>query len=199
MRDPLVLPIAAITCGILLCRWAPFSVSEAAWCFGAFCALCVISASRSNGSRWLVRLCAAFALVAAGALTEAWHRPSSPPEIDAGSREIVLLDGCVVEPSVFSPEREQFTLELTEGARARVSLARDEEATPQSLVGLQALHYGQRVEIEARVRPPGTSAIQEPSITLAISRGKKSSGLLPCRAARPPKCCRAAADRALGV
>ncbi len=81
------------------------------------------------------------------------HQPPPPPEIDAGFRETVLLDGCVVEPTVFSPGREQFTLELDWRARARVSLALDEngadDPSPQ-----QMLAYGQRVEIEARVRSP---------------------------------------------
>lgn len=60
----------------------------------------------------------------------------------------MLLDGCVVEPTVFSPGREQFTLELDWHARARVSLEMDDPSPPQKLT------YGQRVEIEARVRSP---------------------------------------------
>ena len=147
MREPLVLPLVAITAGLFLCRWMPFSVTSAAWPMAAFFLLWIVAASR--GSRWLSRICAALALVCLGALSEAWHRPGPTPEIDAGSREVVLLDGCVVEPSVFSPEREQFTLELAPGARARVTqiiLTDDELPEP--------LHYGQMVEIEARIRPP---------------------------------------------
>jgi competence protein ComEC len=139
--------MVAITGGILLSHWTPFTAAEAAWPAAAFCALWAIS--RSKHSRWLVWTCAALTLISIGALTEAWHRPGSAPEIDAGSREIVLLDGCVVEPTVFSPEREQFTLELADGARARVSLAIEDADVP-----LAPLHYGQRVEIEARIRPP---------------------------------------------
>ena len=192
MRDPLVLPLVAITAGILLSRAAPFTVAEAAWAVGAFCALWALSVWR--GSRWLARMCAALALISTGTLTEAWHRPGNAPEIDAGSREIVLLDGCVVEPSVFSPNREQFTLELAPGARARVSLfaedrAPDEDAalqpaqTLQTAPTLQALHYGQRVEIEARIRPPrnfrnpgafdyaGYLAVQKIFWTATMTRG----------------------------
>src|ERR1043166_2307475 len=44
--------------------------------------------------------------------------------------------------------RSQFTLEIDRGARARVILALLEEDTPQKL------DYGQRVEIEARIRRP---------------------------------------------
>jgi competence protein ComEC len=81
-------------------------------------------------------------------MTEAWHRPGPPPTVDAGSREIVLLQGCVVEPTVFSTAREQFTLELDPGARARVSMNLDDDTSSQRL------DYGQRVEIEARIRAP---------------------------------------------
>jgi len=81
-------------------------------------------------------------------MTEAWHRPGPPPTVDAGSREIVLLQGCVVEPTVFSTTREQFTLELDPGARARVSMNLDDDTSSQRL------DYGQRVEIEARIRAP---------------------------------------------
>src|SRR6185369_6086938 len=43
---------------------------------------------------------------------------------------------------------EQFILELDPGARARVSLPLEDDRP------LQRLEYGQRVEIEARIRPP---------------------------------------------
>ena len=99
-------------------------------------------------TRFLRRICLALALLFAGALAEAWHRPGPRPEIDAGPRETVLLSGCVVEPSVLAPAREQFTLELERGARARVTLGIDDGSPPQRLA------YGQRVEIEARVRAP---------------------------------------------
>jgi competence protein ComEC len=81
-------------------------------------------------------------------LTESFHRPGLPPTIDASSKEIMILEGCVVDPTVFSQTREQFTLELDPGARARVSMNLDDDTPPQRL------NYGQRVEIEARIRPP---------------------------------------------
>jgi competence protein ComEC len=85
----------------------------------------------------------------AGAFASAWHRPGPPPEIDATSKEIVILAGCVVDPTVFGEDRAQFTLELEPGARAQVLIPSDEGDPPP-----QRLSYGQRVEIEARVRPP---------------------------------------------
>jgi competence protein ComEC len=127
-------------------RWLGFSIPESAWPILAFLVLAAVAHVKS--SRWMTLSCVGLAIVFAGALAEAWHRPGSPPEIDAGSRETVILEGCVVEPTVFAPEREQFTLELDPGARARVSLPLGDDDTPQRL------EYGQRVEIEARVRRP---------------------------------------------
>src|SRR5947209_19038670 len=131
---------------MLLSHLLGFSPREAGWPVLAF--LMLATASGRVGARGLVRVCAALALVFAGVFAEAWHRPGPPPEIDAGSRETVLLEGCVVEPAVFSVGRSQFTLEIDRGARARVILALREEDTPQKL------DYGQRVEIEARIRRP---------------------------------------------
>jgi len=140
--DPLIPPVAAIVGGILLGRALTFSRSSAAWPVAAFMLLALLSTSRLR--RW----CLLLALIFAGAFADAWHRPGPRPQIDAGSRETILLAGCVVEPSVLSPGRQQFTLELDPGARARVSLPLEDDAPPQRL------EYGQRVEIEARIRPP---------------------------------------------
>ena len=133
----------------MLARWLSFAAFDAAWPILAFLSL----AALAGRTRPLRRTCINLALVFAGILDFVLHQPPPPPEIDAGFRETVLLDGCVVEPTVFSPGREQFTLELDWRARARVSLALDEngadDPSPQ-----QMLAYGQRVEIEARVRSP---------------------------------------------
>jgi competence protein ComEC len=139
---PLILPVAAIVSGILLGRALGFSRLSAAWPVAVFVLLALFSTPR------LRRGCLLLALIFAGAFADAWHRPGPRPEIDAGSRETVILAGCVVEPTVLSPGREQFTLELDPGARARVSLPIDDDRP------LQRLEYGQRVEIEARVRAP---------------------------------------------
>ncbi|HEX5432466.1 MAG TPA: ComEC/Rec2 family competence protein [Bryobacteraceae bacterium] len=143
MRDPLVFPLVALASGILLDRWLPFSIRGACWPAAAFLALALAARSR-----WLRLACAGLALICFGALLDVWRRPGPRPEIDAGSRETVLLDGCVVAPAVFSPGREQFTLELAPGARANVHLALDD---PRQM---HKLDYGERVEIEGRVRPP---------------------------------------------
>jgi competence protein ComEC len=102
----------------------------------------------AKGGEVVARICVLLAVLFVGILAEAWHRPGAPPEIDAGARETVILEGCVVEPTVFSADREQFTLELDVGARARVTLPFADDYTPQRL------EYGQHVEIDARVRRP---------------------------------------------
>src|SRR5579864_2939728 len=124
MRDPLILPLVTLVCGILLGRAVAFTRLEAAWPSVVFLILAVLTAGRSL---WLRRTCVALGLLFTGVLAETWHRPGPPPEIDAGLRETVLLAGCVVEPSAFSNDHEQFTLEVDRGARARVNLALDEE------------------------------------------------------------------------
>ncbi len=146
MRDRLIPPLVAVVMGILMGRWLGFSVRESIWPMFAFLILALIA--QTQESRWLSMSCAGLAVVFLGAFAEAWHRPGPPPEIDAGSRETVILEGCVVEPTVLAADRQQFTLELDPGARARVSLPlRDDEAP-------QRLEYAQRVEIEARLRRP---------------------------------------------
>jgi competence protein ComEC len=143
VRDPLILPVACVAAGILASHQLAFSLRESAWPLAAF-AILVILARTS----WLRKTCLMLAIFFTGAFTEAIHRPGPTPGIDAGSRETMILEGCVVEPTVFSETREQFTLELDPGARARVSLNLADGATPQRL------DYGQHVEIEARIRSP---------------------------------------------
>ena len=144
MREPLILPLVAFAAGILLDQAAPFSVREAALAAAALVVLALLPASA-----WIKRTSALLAMFFAGAFASAWHRPGPPPEIDATSKEIVILAGCVVEPTVFGEDRAQFTLELAPGARAQVLIPSDEGDPPPA-----RLSYGQRVEIEARVRRP---------------------------------------------
>jgi competence protein ComEC len=74
------------------------------------------------------------------------RRPGSIPELDAGQGEVVILSGCVVQPTIFARERERFLLELGPGAIASVTANEDPVAG--------SLTYGTRVEIEAKVRTP---------------------------------------------
>jgi competence protein ComEC len=143
MRDPLILPLVAIAAGIFAGKLFLFSTREAAW---PICAFVILAALPSR--RYLRATPVALAVFFAGIFADAWHRRGPPPEIDATSRETLILEGCVVEPSVLSIGREQFTLELDRDARARVSLSLRDGEVPQRF------DYGQHVEIEARVRRP---------------------------------------------
>jgi competence protein ComEC len=137
---PVVLAVAA---GILTAHYLGVATRES-----AVAAVALAGFAFAARSSWLRRTSALLAVFFTGALTEAFHRPGPPPTIDARSKEIMILEGCVVEPTVFSAAKEQFTLELAADARARVSFNLDDETAPQRL------DYGQRVEIEARIRPP---------------------------------------------
>jgi competence protein ComEC len=184
MVNPLLLPMVAVIAGILMGRGLDFQVREAVAATLALAALAVLA--RVKAGPILTRAATLVALVAAGAAIAAWHRPGPAPELDAGSRETVLLEGCVVEPSVFSMDREQFTLELGTAARAHVSLALEDGD-----VGDQ-LRYGQRVQIEARARPPhnfnnpggfdyvGYLARQHVYWTASMTRGSRAR-ILPGR------------------
>jgi competence protein ComEC len=139
VREPLLLPCAGLIAGLLLAQFVPFSRNEA---LAATAALGLLAAL---GRRpWMVGL----AFVAAGTLLPVLRPPEPAPELDAEVGETLLIEGCVVEPSVFADRREQFTLELDRDARARVSLnLREGQPAPN-------LRYGQRVEFEGRVRKP---------------------------------------------
>jgi competence protein ComEC len=146
MPDPLILPLVALTAGILLARWLGFSTAQAEWPMLAFAGLSVVAYLRR--SRWLARVTIALAWTACGMWTVAIHNKGSRPEIDAGPKETLILEGCVVDPPVFSQDRAQFTLELSPHARARVTIPLDAGESPP------ALDYGEHIEIDARIRPP---------------------------------------------
>lgn len=141
LREPLLLPSLALAAGVALSSAVAFGAGEAAGLALVFLALAI--------PKTRIRLVPVLlAWTCAGVLTERLHRPPPPPELDAEQGETVLLAGCVAEPSSLAPGREQFVLELEPQARARVSLwARDGDALP-------VLRYGERIELEAKVRKP---------------------------------------------
>ena len=78
---------------------------------------------------------------------QAYRRPGKAPQLDADDSETVVLSGCVVDPPVFSPDRERFLLQLAPKARAFVVVTlKDRERL--------SLEYGQQVEVVAKVRRP---------------------------------------------
>lgn len=143
MRDPLVAPLLALAAGILAAHWVRFETGELLIALPLVVALTLLAVKYS---RQIARAGGLVALLFCGILVSELHRPGRTPEIDAGSRETVLLSGCVVAPSAFYAGRDQFTVELAPQARARVTLTVADGAKPPNL------RYGQKVEFEARVR-----------------------------------------------
>jgi competence protein ComEC len=146
LKDPLVVPVAAIAAGILAARFTGFHEPELFCAIGAFLLLGLLALYRQ--ARALAGICCCLGLLCAGALTALIHAPGPAPELDVEGREVVILGGCVVEPPAVSGERERFVLELERHARAQVTLYTREGET------LPALRYGQNIELDARVRPP---------------------------------------------
>jgi competence protein ComEC len=136
LSNPLLPPAIALAAGIAIARFVEFGCLELAAATAAFAALAAVP-GRTR------RTACVLAFAAAGALLMTARRPGPPPELDAEAREVVVLSGCIVEPPAFSDEIEQFVLELEPGANIRVSLYGDD---------LPRLRYGQRVELDARIR-----------------------------------------------
>lgn len=139
----MLVPAVGVACGVLVANVAPFTLREAGVLFLLFGALAVL-----RGARWRRMACTGLAATAMGIGSARFHAPGPRPVIDATAQETVIVSGCIVEPPVFSENREQFTMELEAGARARVSVNLREGQAPPSL------RYGQRVELEGRVRAP---------------------------------------------
>ena len=146
MRDPLLPPLAALATGILMARWVSFAIPELLIVIAAFLLLGGLAFLRKACR--LAGACCLLGFLFAGALVDLAHRPAGRPELDAEGREPVILGGCVVVPPALAGDRERFVLELEPGARVQVTAyAREGQPPP-------ALYYGQRIEIEARVRRP---------------------------------------------
>ncbi|HWB83540.1 MAG TPA: ComEC/Rec2 family competence protein [Bryobacteraceae bacterium] len=146
MKDPLVGPFAAIAAGILVSRFVAFSSHQLYFPIAAFFLLGIVALWKN--SRVLAGACCLLGLFGAGILVALAHAPGPSPELDAEGREIVILGGCVVEPPAISGDRARFVLELDRDARAQVTLyTRANETLPE-------LHYGQNIELDARIRKP---------------------------------------------
>ncbi len=135
----------AFALGILLEHAAVWGGRETIHAALLFAGLALLAQWRAKP---LALPCTLLAVAFLGILDAQMHHPAPPPKLDAGPEEVVLLDGCVVDPPVLAAGRDQFTLELAPRARAHVSLAVASGANGLSL------RYGQRVEIEAKTRVP---------------------------------------------
>jgi competence protein ComEC len=145
-ENPLLLPFLAFALGVYGSTLTEFAISETAAAGIAMIAIAVLARRfvSARASEWA--LVAAFA--AGGVLTAVVRRADPPPVIDYAPGETLLFTACVVEPPVFSGGRQSFIAEPAPNARARINVyLKPDQAAPQ-------LHYGQRVEFEARVRKP---------------------------------------------
>lgn len=146
-REPLLLPSAALALGILAAHFIYFRLPDLAIPACVTAVLIIIGAACAV-QRWtrLAAICTGAALCGIG--TQVLHRQAHTPRLNADDAETVLLSGCVTNPPVFSPQREQFTLEVAPKASARISvLVKPGETAP-------ALQYGQPVEVAAKIRLP---------------------------------------------
>ena len=151
LRDPLVPVFLALAAGVVASRAAAIDavgipLPNALVFAGILAVLALIArAFITRRTAWAAGLASVGCL---GVALDVVHRPAPPPEIEFTPGETMELAGCVVEPVAQSPDREQMVLELAEGARARVNWYLEEgQVAP-------ALRYGQRIEIEAKLRKP---------------------------------------------
>ncbi|MGI8962377.1 MAG: ComEC/Rec2 family competence protein [Bryobacteraceae bacterium] len=140
------MPFAALATGILIAHFVYFRFSDLV--IPAASAGVLVGATFLIVSAHRIRLAAACALILiAGMATQVIHRQGRTPRLNADDNETVLLSGCVINPPVFSPNREQFTLELGPKAAARISVNLPCDAR-------LPLVYGQPVEVAAKIRSP---------------------------------------------
>jgi competence protein ComEC len=145
-HEPLLLPFAALAAGILVAHFVFFRFSDLIVPANTAGALAIATSLLAPGHR--MRLATACTLIfITGIATQVVHRQGRIPRLSAEDGDTVLLSGCVINPPVFSPDREQFTLELAPKVAARISvnLQRDTNLP---------LAYGQVVEVAAKVRSP---------------------------------------------
>jgi competence protein ComEC len=145
-REPLLLPVLALSAGILAGHFNYFRAGELVWPLTLAVSLIVVCLAWRKAYR-LRLACVLLAIGILGLATQVAHRKQAPPKLNVSDGETVLLDGCVVDPPVFSPDKAQFSLQLAPGAEARVSVVlKGDAALP--------IGYGQRIEAVAKVRSP---------------------------------------------
>jgi competence protein ComEC len=154
MHEPLLLPFGGLATGIAIATWLNrqglegFTRSEGMYATLALAMLYWI-AYRFSKSRWVKPVCLFVALTAAGVWLEAARRKGPAPVLNAASGETLILSGCVIDPPVFYEHRSRFLLEIDRKAIVQVSLYFNNDTDPAP-----DLHYGQRVEFEAKIRAP---------------------------------------------
>ncbi len=143
LREPLLLPLAAVCSGILAAHFTPFTWQEILpFALGA-ALLAAASCRAAPFSSPLAALCS-LALVAAAFGTP---HPPKTPRLTVDDGQLAIFEGCVVNPALPSGGRERFDLELAPAIRAQVVLF-----TRKNLQ-IPALPYGTRIEFTGRIRP----------------------------------------------
>ncbi len=149
MRDPLVAPLAAIAAGIGLHRWVGFEPRETLAGIAALSLVCLVCLRVATPFALGVgRAACLIAFLLSGVSLSISSRREAVPSLDSLPRDLVTIEGCVVEPSTLAENREQFVVERLPGARVRVSVFLKPGETPP------AVRYGDRIQVDARVRPP---------------------------------------------
>jgi len=145
-REPLLIPVSSLALGILVAHFFYFTFRDLL--FPGILALAIVLVSlvftSARGLRWAAA-CTSLALI--GIATQVGHRQGRSPVLSAQDGETVLLSGCVIAPTVFSPDRAQFTLELAPRAAIRMSVNLKANQTIR-------LPYGKRIEAAAKIRFP---------------------------------------------
>src|SRR5260370_11082391 len=112
--------MVSLAIGIWLTHFVRFNPGEPIGLILAFLLLALVGTV--GGSPRAARVCLCLAMIPIGIWSGEHNRRLAPPSLNAETGETVVLAGCVVEPSVFSEDREQFTIELAPGARVRTSI-----------------------------------------------------------------------------
>jgi competence protein ComEC len=146
LREPLLLPAAALATGIVWAHFFYFRLPDLT--VPACLTVMALIAATFVVSHWARLLAVCTAIGLGGIATQVTHRQDRTPRLNADDAETVLLSGCVTNPPVFSPQREQFTLQLAPKASARMSVVLQPGETAPALL------YGQRIEAAAKIHLP---------------------------------------------
>lgn len=151
LREPLLLPFAAVAAGLALARDLNLSVRDAALAAAAMAALAF--AAHLIHSNRLAFSTSLGALVFLGIALPGAHVAPPPPSLSVRDNVPAIFEGCIVDPAVLSVDRQHLVVELAPRARAQVSLA----LRPSEIAAgtrFPDLPYGTRIEFQGKVRRP---------------------------------------------
>ncbi len=150
MKYPLIAPLAALSAGIWAAQYAEFSFRELSTSILLLAALAAtgLACRASRGAE--IACLAGFAL--AGALRSTWPAAADPRRIDLlDLPRPARLEGWVRVPPTVRLDRDQFVVEAEAVEGRPVSGGVRLNATRQPSTAPVDLHYGDRVELPARL------------------------------------------------